>query len=104
MQVAAVHPTAHLVDAELLQNWNTALTAAHTALRHPDREVPLVPYGTAFDPAVDLVPIPSFDLPAGLPGWMAGATTWAVRGGNPEPATSADRITITIPEPDRVVR
>ncbi len=103
-QVTAVHPTAHLTDTELLARWNATLIAAHAALVHPDRAVALVPYGTELDEAVDLVGIPSFDLPAGLPAWMAGAQTWAVRGDDPEPASTADRITVTIPLADRVDR
>lgn len=103
-QVSAVHPTAHLSDAQLLANWNAALTSAHAGLIHPDRTIPLVAYGTAFDDALDLAEIPSADLPAGLPAWMAGAQTWAVRGENPDQVSKADRITITIPESDRIDR
>lgn len=103
-QVAAVHPTAHLSAAQLAAKWNTSLAAAHPHISHPDRTIALVPYGAAFDDATDLVGIPSFDLPAGLPAWMAGAETWAVRDDSTEPVSSADRITITIPVSDRIDR
>ena len=72
--------------------------------RHPDRVVPLVHYGAAWDDVLDLAPIPSFDLPAGLPSWTTSATTWAVRGEDPDAAPTASRITVTIPEADRPIR
>jgi uracil-DNA glycosylase len=103
-QVAAVHPTAHLSDADMLANWNAALSGAHGHLQNPDRTIPLVPYGDTFDDALDLAEIPDSDLPAGLPTWMAGAQTWAVRGENSEDVSTADRITITIPASDRIDR
>jgi hypothetical protein len=102
-QVGALHPTAHNPDAELLANWNAALDAAHPHLAHPDRAVPLAHYGDAWTDA-DLTAIPSFDMPAGLPVWMTGAETWAVRGDDPDVAPKASRITITIPESSRIDR
>ncbi|HET7328213.1 MAG TPA: uracil-DNA glycosylase family protein [Nocardioidaceae bacterium] len=103
-QVAAVHPTAHLSDAQLLDNWNAALDRAHAAISFPDQNLPLIHYADDWDDSVDLVAIPGFDLPAGLPAWMAGAQTWAVRGDDRAPVPTASRITTTIPESDRIDR
>jgi uracil-DNA glycosylase len=102
-QVGALHPTARNPDAELLANWNAALDLAHGHLAHPDRTVALAHYGDEWADA-DLAEIPSFDMPAGLPTWMTGAETWAVRGESPEEAPRSGRITVTIPESSRIDR
>jgi hypothetical protein len=102
--VGALHPTAHNPVADLLANYNRALDQGHAIIGHPDHVVPLVHYGADWDDAVDLAPIPSFDLPAGLPSWTTSATTWAVRGEDPDAAPKASRITVTIPEADRPIR
>jgi hypothetical protein len=81
--------------AAMLQNWNQALVALHPLIAHPDTPGPLVPYGDAFEPA-ELVEIPEYDVPAGLPGWMRSPAAWAQRVG----ATAAEKranITITVP-------
>ena len=44
----------------------------------------------------DLTPIPAGDLPAGLPAWMRGARSWAIRTGV-DPDTKRATITITVP-------
>lgn len=104
VQVGALHPTAHTPEPQLLANWNAALDGARAALTHPDRVVPPSQYGAQWDDAADLAPIPSFDLPAGLPGWAAGAVPWAVRGDDSRVAPKESRITVTIPAADRPVR
>ena len=103
-QVAALHPTAHNPEPQLLANWNTALDDASAALTHPDRTVLPSHYGSQWDDAADLAPIPPVDLPAGLPLWMAGARTWAVRGTDSEVTPKESRITVTVPEPNRPAR
>ena len=50
------------------------LTAAQPVIT-PDVEVPLRLYGTTITQA-DLTPIPSRDLPAGLPAWMCALDAW----------------------------
>jgi hypothetical protein len=102
-QVAALHPTAHNPDAELLANWNAALDGAEPHVDHPDHAVPLVHYGSKWADS-DLAEIPSFDMPAGLPAWTTGADVWAQRGDDPVAAPTASRITITIPESGRIDR
>jgi hypothetical protein len=83
----------------MLAAWNTALTALHAAIQHPDAATPLVPYGDDFLPA-ELPSIPSWDLPAGTPAWMQGDSGWGVRTG----ATAAQkRRTITVTVPDGVI-
>jgi len=80
----------------MLQNWNQALAALHPLITQPDTPGPLVPYGDSFQPS-DLVEIPEFDMPAGIPDWMRSPQAWAQREG----ATAADKrrnITITVPD------
>jgi hypothetical protein len=81
--------------AAMLQNWNQALSALHPLIQHPDVSGPLVPYGDAFKPD-ELVEIPEFDAPAGLPDWMRSPTAWAQRVGA-TPAAKRANITITVP-------
>ena len=52
--------------AAMLRKWNAALEALRQAVQHPDAVRPFVPYGVAFQPS-ELVEIPSFDMPAGIP-------------------------------------
>jgi uracil-DNA glycosylase len=54
-----------------------------------------VPYGDAFQPG-DLVEIPDYDVPAGLPDWMRSPAAWAQRVGTTAAAKRAN-ITITVP-------
>jgi hypothetical protein len=81
--------------AAMLQNWNQALTQLHPQIAQPDTPGPLVPYGDGFKPA-ELVEIPEFDAPAGLPDWMRSPSAWAQRDGT-TPADKRRNITITIP-------
>jgi hypothetical protein len=85
--------------ATMLGKWNAALEALRSAVRHPDVVRPFVPYGAEFQPS-ELVEIPSFDIPAGIPAWMRGTDGWASRAG----ATTAERRrTITVRVPDGVI-
>jgi uracil-DNA glycosylase len=79
----------------MLENWNQALAALHPLIAHPDTSGPVVPYGDAFKPE-ELVEIPEYDVPAGLPGWMRSPAAWAQRVGS-TPAAKRANITITIP-------
>lgn len=81
--------------AAMLANWNQALAALHPLIEHPDTPGPLVPYGDAFQPG-ELIEIPDYDVPAGLPDWMRSPAAWAQRVGT----TAADKranITVTVP-------
>ena len=82
-------------SAAMLRQWNTALEAFRQALKHPDVDRPFVPYGVDFQPG-ELVEIPAYDMPAGIPAWMRGTDGWAARTG----ATADERrrtITIQVP-------
>jgi uracil-DNA glycosylase len=82
----------------LCTSWNTALEALHPVVT-ADSPTPLKLYGTQLAEA-DLSPIPSADLPAGLPDWMGSLEAWAARTG----ATSQDKratITVTVPKAAR---
>ena len=79
--------------AALLRNWNSALEQLHP-LPNPDRQRPLKPYGESFRQG-DQLPIPAFDLPAGLPEWMRLDDGWADRPGR-GPRKRAT-ITVTVP-------
>ncbi len=83
----------------MLQNWNQALAALHPLIEHADTPGALVPYGDAFKPD-ELVEIPEYDLPAGLPDWMRSPAAWSQRVG----ATAAQkRATITVTVPPGVI-
>lgn len=83
----------------MLSNWNAAIRTLRPAIRHPDTTDAFVPYGTAFL-ARELPAIPAFDLPAGAPAWMQGASGWAARTG----ATAAlKRRTIAVRVPTGVI-
>ena len=79
----------------MLQNWNQALAVLHPLIAHPDVPGPLVAYGDAFK-ANELVEIPEYDAPAGLPDWMRSPAAWAQRVGATAAAKRAN-ITITVP-------
>jgi uracil-DNA glycosylase len=81
--------------AKLLRNWNVALQTLAPAVTHADAPTPLVPYGTTWG-ADERPPIPLFDVPAGLPGWMYEQDGWARRHG-PDPLAKRRNITITVP-------
>lgn len=80
---------------QLLTEWNAGLVTLKAAVAHPDRKIPLVPYGTAFLPG-ELVEIPPDDFPAGLPPWVRGADAWAARTGTTA-AQKRRTLTVTIP-------
>lgn len=65
--------------ARLCESWNQLLNDLHPGIT-PDVPVPLRLYGTSLTHA-DLTPIPSRDLPPGLPDWMCALDAWAVRSG-----------------------
>jgi hypothetical protein len=81
--------------AAMLAKWNAALEALRQVVQHPDAVRPFVPYGAEFQLA-ELVEIPAFDVPAGIPAWMRGTDGWAGRTG----ASAAERrqtITVRVP-------
>lgn len=80
--------------AKLCDSWNQMLTAVHPVIT-PDVAVPLRLYGTTITHA-DLTPIPSRDLPAGLPAWMCALDAWAVRTGATAQLKRAT-ISVTVP-------
>ena len=73
----------------MLENWNAGLEGIRGAIVHPDRAVPLVPYGEEFATG-DKVPIPARDIPPGLPAWMISGDAWAQRGLPPPPSQPLD--------------
>jgi hypothetical protein len=83
----------------MLRQWNTALKPLREAVKHPDVVRPFVPYGADFEPS-ELVEIPAYDVPAGIPVWMRGTDGWAARTGT----TAAEkRWTITVHVPAGIV-
>ena len=80
--------------AKLCDSWNQMLTAMHPVIT-PDVAVPLRLYGTSITRA-DLTPIPSRDLPAGLPAWMGTLDAWAGRTGA-TPQLKRATISVTVP-------
>jgi hypothetical protein len=52
-------------------------------------------YGSTITHA-DLMPIPSRDMPAGLPSWMCALDAWAVRTGA-TPQQKRATISVTVP-------
>lgn len=78
----------------LCQSWNAALDALHGTVTADD-PVPLRHYGTTITDD-DLAPIPSRDLPAGLPAWMGDVDAWASRTGSDAQKKRAT-ITVTVP-------
>lgn len=77
---------------KMLAGWNVGLASVHPAIQHPDVPTPLVPYGDAWG-VDDRLPIPSEDIPAGLPAWMSANDGWAARKGT---SLLAKRRNITI--------
>ncbi|MCK4461951.1 MAG: uracil-DNA glycosylase [candidate division Zixibacteria bacterium] len=66
--VEITHPSAR-DEAALLTNWNEGITALQQIVEPDDggqRDV--TAYGTTFGPT-DVIPIPRFDLPFGIPDW-----------------------------------
>jgi hypothetical protein len=57
-----------------------ALQVLKPALKHPDLQVDLAPYGTEFA-ADEIIEIPEADLPPGIPPWMRRVKNWAARTG-----------------------
>ena len=86
--------------ADLLADWNEALTVLSPAIAHPDVARDLVPYGTTLDKEHDLSSIPERDLPAGLPEWMRSLDAWAARLG-PDTDTKRATIVVTVPRAQR---
>jgi uracil-DNA glycosylase len=82
----------------MLRNWNGALERLRPAVRHPDVDRDLVPYGEALT-SDDYGAIPERDLPAGLPEWMR-SRAWADRRGRPENPKRAT-IVVTVPRGSR---
>jgi hypothetical protein len=83
----------------MLEEWNAALARLGQAVRHPDAEREIVPYGPELRPS-ELVEIPKRDLPPGTPPWMRSPAPWAERRGE----TAEERrstIAITVPEAAR---
>ena len=83
----------------MLANWNKAIQALRPAIKQPDVTGAFVPYGADFLPQ-ELPSIPAFDLPAGTPTWMQGASGWATRAGT---TAALKRRTITVEVPDGVI-
>jgi hypothetical protein len=81
--------------AQMLLNWNAALTALQPQIKHPDSVRKLVPYGSKILPA-EMTEIPEGDFPPGTPVWMRGASPWAYRTGT---STAVKRATITVTVP-----
>lgn len=81
---------------KMLKEWNSALEPLRAAIKHKDdASSRFVPYGEAFADG-DRVDIPSFDLPAGIPGWMYDDDGWARRVGGTLDEKRRN-ITITVP-------
>jgi uracil-DNA glycosylase len=82
---------------KMLAQWNTVGLDALFGAVTPDSPAPaLVHYGDAFLDA-EKPPIPSFDLPPGIPAWMYAGDGWAQRVGTTAAAKRAN-ITITVPK------
>ncbi len=85
--------------AAMLRQWNTALETLRQAVKHPDVVSPFDPYGADFQ-SIELVEIPAYDVPAGIPAWMRGTDGWAARTGA---TTGERRRTITIQVPAGII-
>jgi len=83
----------------MLANWNEAIQKLRPAIKNPDTNSAFVPYGTDFLPS-ELPSIPAFDLPAGTPAWMQGASGWATRTGT---TAALKRRTITVEVPSGII-
>lgn len=82
----------------MLANWNAGLEQLRPAIRHPDVDRDLVPYGEALTDA-DYAAIPERDLPAGLPAWMR-SRAWADRHGD-TPDLKRATVVVTVPRDAR---
>jgi hypothetical protein len=82
----------------MLRNWNGALERLRPAVRHPDVDRDLVPYGEALASG-DYGAIPERDLPAGLPEWMR-SRAWADRRGR-TPDLKRASIVVSVPRAAR---
>jgi uracil-DNA glycosylase len=82
----------------MLANWNAGLEQLRPAIRHPDVDRDLVPYGEALTDA-DYAAIPERDLPAGLPAWMR-SRAWADRRGD-TPDLKRATVVVTVPRDAR---
>jgi uracil-DNA glycosylase len=81
--------------AAMLTKWNSALQSLRQAVHHPDAVRPFVPYGADFQPD-ELVDIPPYDVPAGMPPWMRGTDRWASRAGA-TPGEKRRTISVAVP-------
>jgi hypothetical protein len=81
--------------ARMLEQWNAALVHLAGAIPDPDQPPAPVPYGRTFT-AGEILPIPSCDLPPGLPAWMACRDHWSKRVGD-NMLHRRGNLTLTIP-------
>jgi hypothetical protein len=79
----------------MLAEWNQGLAVLAPVVGGADAPVDPEPYGTTLT-AADHATIPAGDLPAGLPVWMGGLTTWADRTGTTA-ALKRATIAVTVP-------
>lgn len=79
----------------MLENWNAGIATLQPHVKHPDVPATFAPYGPAFA-AGELAPIPSMDLPAGVPDWMRDLRAWASREGT-SPALKRRTIVVKVP-------
>lgn len=91
---AANHGDLEAAIKHLLDNWNQAISALKPTFGSPSS----APYEDEFKPS-ELPEIPAFDLPAGLPAWMASADGWAKRVGTGQ----EKRRTLQIVVPEGVI-
>lgn len=77
-----MHPTADgkgnppITLETLFKNWNNGLKNLRAHIKNPDAAPSHVKYETAFKPS-ELPPIPSIDVPPGIPDWMRTTFGWA---------------------------
>jgi uracil-DNA glycosylase len=76
----AMHPAA--METNVIANWNGLLPAMQQVVAPDDDGIANAPlFGAAFAPE-DLAPIPAFDLPFGVPGWLGRDGGHSTRDGN----------------------
>jgi hypothetical protein len=76
----ATHPAAN--ETFVISNWNELLSAMQAIVTSDDDGVvETTPFGPAFT-VTDLAPIPSFDLPFGVPDWHGRSGGHSTRDGN----------------------
>jgi uracil-DNA glycosylase len=83
----------------MLTKWNSALQVLRQAVHHPDAVRTFIPYGADFRPG-ELVEVPAFDVPAGIPPWMRSTDGWAIRAGS---TAAAKRRTISVEVPVGII-